>query len=71
MSGSVGVLAEDTKLRVRSVCGVGRGEFWAGYKIVYTECLDLSERWLRIQNSKRNLSVVYVGRILGKILDGP
>ena len=33
VSGAVGTLGEDTKLDENSVCGVGKGVFWAGKSI--------------------------------------
>ena len=33
--------------------------------MAHEECLELSGRWVRTQNSRRILSVVWVGGILG------
>ena len=35
----------------------------------HKECLELSGRWVRTQNSRRILSVVWVGGILGRKVD--
>ena len=69
VSGSVGALTEDTKLE--EICLWCKWVVsWAGYMMVHSALLDLSGRCLSIQNTKRNLNVVYVGSILGRIQDG-
>ena len=77
MSGGVGTLGECTKLEENFICGVvkrhsGRSDTkdtdnkrYQRLKMPHKECLEVSGHWVRIQNSRKIQSVVWVWGILG------
>ena len=69
VAGVCRTLAEDTKLEEKYVCGVGGGML-GRIQDGLREWPESAGRWLRIQNSRRILIVVYVVWILGRIQDG-